>query len=66
MQNLPQQFQTLFISETKDFFWIFHCIYEMCMKFRAFQKNDEYPSLFISEITDVERRALIKRLKALP
>ena len=27
----------------------------MCMKFRAFQKNDEYPSLIISEIIDAER-----------
>ena len=28
----------------------------MCMKFRAFSKKDEYPSLIISEITYVERR----------
>ena len=28
----------------------------MCMKFRAFSKKDGYPSLIISEITDVERR----------
>ena len=28
----------------------------MCMKFRAFSKNDEYPSLIISENTDPGRR----------
>ena len=28
----------------------------MCMKFRAFQKKDGYPSLIISEIIDAEKR----------
>ena len=28
----------------------------MCMKFRAFSKKDEYPSLIISENIDAERR----------
>ena len=28
----------------------------MCMKFRAFPKNYEYPSLIISENTDAGRR----------
>ena len=28
----------------------------MYMKFRAFSKKDEYPSLIISKITDVEKR----------
>ena len=31
----------------------------MCMKFRAFQKKDEYPSLNISEIIDAERRGYL-------
>ena len=43
------------ISKTKEFFLFFCCILEMCMKFRAFQKKDEYPSLIISEIIDAER-----------
>ena len=43
------------MSETKDFFWIFYCISDMCMKFRAFQKEDEYPTLIICEIIDAER-----------
>ena len=28
----------------------------MCMKFRAFSKNYEYPSLMISEIIDAKKR----------
>ena len=31
----------------------------MCMKFRAFSKKDEYPSLIISEIIDAERRGYL-------
>ena len=31
----------------------------MCMKFRAFPKNDEYASLITSEIFDVERRGYL-------
>ena len=27
----------------------------MCMKLKHFEKNDEYPSLIISEIIDCER-----------
>ena len=47
------------ISQTKDFFWIFYCISEMCMKFRAFTKKDEYPSLIISDIIDAEKRGYL-------
>ena len=42
------------ISEAKDLFWIFYFISEMCMKFRAFSKKNEYPSLIVSEIIDAE------------
>ena len=31
----------------------------MCMKFRAFSKKDEYPSLIISEFIDAKRRGYI-------
>ena len=31
----------------------------MRMKFRAFSKKDEYPSLIISEILDAERRGYL-------
>ena len=37
----------------------------MCMKFRAFSKKDEYPSLIISEIIDAERRGYLNVLKVL-
>ena len=47
------------ISETKDFVWIFYWISEMCMKFRAFSKKDEFSSLIISEIIDAERRGYL-------
>ena len=39
----------------KRFFWIFYIISEICSKFRAFSKKDEYPTLIISEIIDAER-----------
>ena len=35
----------------------------MCMQFRTFWKKDEYPSLIISEIMDLRKRWLLKRLK---
>ena len=31
----------------------------MCIKFRAFKKKGEYPSLIISEIIDVETRGYL-------
>ena len=31
----------------------------MCMKFRAFSKKDEYPSLIFSEIIDAEIRGFL-------
>ena len=31
----------------------------MCMKFGVFSKNDEYPSLIISEIIDAEKRGYL-------
>ena len=37
----------------------------MCMKFRAFQKKDGYPSLIISEIIDAERRGYLNVSKVL-
>ena len=45
--------------KNKRSFLIFHCISEICMKFRAFLKKDGYPRLFISEIIDAERRGYL-------
>ena len=39
MQNFLQQLQTLLSEKTEDFFWIFYCISEMCMKFRTFWRK---------------------------
>ena len=47
------------ISETKDFFMIFYCISEMCMKFRAFSKKGGYPSLIFSKIIYAEKRGYL-------
>ena len=44
------------MSKTKEFFWIFYYLSEICIKFRAFYKKNEYPSLITSEIIDAERR----------
>ena len=57
MQSLPQQFQTSLSQKKKDFFWFFIAILKCAKNLEHFQKEDEYASLFISEITDVERRA---------
>ena len=37
----------------------------MYIKFRAFSKKDEYPSLIISEIIDTERRGYLNVWKVL-
>ena len=37
----------------------------MCMKFRAFSKKNEYPSLIISEVIDAERRGFLNIWKVL-
>ena len=37
----------------------------MCIKFRAFPKENEYPSLIISEIIDAERRGYLNVWKVL-
>ena len=43
------------ISETKDFFWIFVCIFEMRIKFWSFSKKDDSHSWCIFEITVYEK-----------
>ena len=57
MQSLPQQFQTPFSQKQKTFSGFFIAFLKCAWNLEHFQKNDEYPSLMISEITDVERRA---------
>ena len=55
MQNLPQQFQTP-ASQKQKIFSGFSIVFLKCAwNLEHFQKKDEYPSLFISEIIDAER-----------
>ena len=48
------------ISKTKDFFWFFIAFLKCARNLEHFQKEDEYPSLIISEIIDAERRGYLK------
>ena len=59
MQNLTQQFQTLLSQRKKDFFWFFIAFFKCAQNLEHFQKEDEYPSLIISEIIDAERRGYL-------
>ena len=56
MQSLPQQFQTPLSQKQKTFSWFIIAFLRCAWNLELFQKNDEYPSLIISEITDAERR----------
>ena len=48
-----------FISKAKAFFWISFCIFQICIKFGTFSKQDDPSNFCISEITDTEARAWI-------
>ena len=56
MQSLPQQFSTTLCQKQKTFSVFFIGFLKCAWNLEQFQKNDEYPSLIISEITDGERR----------
>ena len=49
----------------KDFFWFFIAFFKCAQNLEHFQKEDEYPSLIISEIIDAERRGLLNVYKVL-
>ena len=53
------------IFKTKDFFWIFYCLFEIYMKWRTFWKKGESSSLSISEIIDSKRGGYLSAWKAL-
>ena len=55
MQSLPQQFQTPLSPKQKTFSEFFIAFLKCEWKLEHFRKNDEYPSLIISEIIDAER-----------
>ena len=55
MQNFPQQLQTA-ISQKQNTFPLFFIAFLECASHLAhFEKNDEHPSLIITEIIDSER-----------
>ena len=54
MQSLPQQFQTPLSPKQKTFSEFFIAFLKCEWNLEHFQKNDEYPSLIISEIIDAE------------
>ena len=57
MQSLPQQFQTQLPQKQKTFSAFFIAFLKFAWNLEHFQKRDEYPSLFISEIIDAEKRS---------
>ena len=59
MQNLPQQFQAPLSHKQKTFSEFFIEFLKCAWNLEHFQKNDEYPSLIISEIIDAERRGYL-------
>ena len=55
MQNLRQQFQTPLSQKQKIFSGFFIVFLKCALNLEHFQKEDEYPSLIISEVIDAER-----------
>ena len=59
MKNLPQQIQTPLSPKQKTFSEFFIAFLKCAWNLEHFQKEDEYPSLIISEIIDAERRGYL-------
>ena len=55
MENFPQQLQTQISQKEKIFSGSFIAYLECASNLEHFEKKDEHPSLFISEIIDSER-----------
>ena len=65
MQNLQKQFQTPASQKQKNFSLFFIAFLKYAWNLESFQKKDDYPSLFISEIIDAERRGYLTVSKVL-
>ena len=52
-------FSNVIISKNKYFFWFFIAFLKCAWNLEHIQKEDEYPSLIISEIIDAERPYLL-------
>ena len=59
IQNLLQQFQTPLSQKQKTFSCFFIAFLKWAWNLEHFRKKDEYPSLFISEIIDAEKRGYL-------
>ena len=59
MQNFPQQFQTPLSQKQNIFSWFFIEFLKCEINLDHSRKEDEYPSLIISEIIDDERRGYL-------
>ena len=59
MRNLFQQFETPASEKQNTFFGIFNAFLKCAWNLEHFQKEDEYPSLIISEIIDAKRRGYL-------
>ena len=55
MKNFPQQLQTPISQKQKIFSRFFTAYLECASNLQIFEKKEEHPSLFISEIIDSER-----------
>ena len=58
-QNLLQQFQTPLFQKQMTFSGFFIAFVKCAWNLEHFQKRDEYPSLYISEIIDAETRGYL-------
>ena len=59
MQNIPKQFQTPFSQKQKIFSALFITFLKCAWNLEHIQKTDDYPSLFISESIDAEKRGYL-------
>ena len=59
MTNLLQQFQTPLPQKQKTFSRLFIVFLKCAWNLEHFEKEDEYPSLIISEIIDAEIRGYL-------
>ena len=65
MQNLPQQFQTPLSQKQKTFSGFFIAFLKCAWNLERFQKEDDFPSLIISELIDAKRRGYLNVQKVL-
>ena len=59
MQKFLQQFQTPLSHKQKTFSGFFILFLKYAWNLELFEKKDEYPSLIIPEIIDIERRCYL-------